>query len=75
MGFFHTAEGVSWSYAVSTLVVRFVGVFVLLGVVQGALQLSAFLIRRYEARFPEKPAAPERKPRRNVKKDAAKAKS
>ncbi|MBZ0251768.1 MAG: hypothetical protein K8I02_00375 [Candidatus Methylomirabilis sp.] len=73
MDVFHLAEGVSWSYAISSLAIRFVGVFVLLAAVQIALQTATALIRRYEARFPEKPPEPPKKPHRNVKKDAAKA--
>ena len=46
----HTDPSVNWSYALITLVVRFVGVFVVMLVMQVALQLSARVIRMIETR-------------------------
>jgi hypothetical protein len=39
-----------WDYAVITLVVRFIGVFVVMGVMQIALQASARVVRTVEKR-------------------------
>ena len=43
-----------WQYATVTLVVRFIGVFVVMGVMQLALQASAAAVRAFEKR----PAGP-----------------
>lgn len=41
---------IDWNYAMVTLVVRFIGVFVVMAVVQVALQASSLVIHRIEAR-------------------------
>lgn len=48
---------IDWDYAMITLVVRFIGVFVVMGVMQVALQVSSVVVRRYEARSEPMPAA------------------
>jgi len=47
---------IDWNYAMITLVVRFIGVFVVMGVMQVALQISSVAVRRYEARSEPMPA-------------------
>ena len=40
------AQGVDWRYALTSLVVRFVGVFAVLGILQVAIQAASWLLRR-----------------------------
>jgi len=47
--FQYTQPGLDWSYAMITLVVRFIGVFIVMLVMQVALQIAARVIRRIEA--------------------------
>jgi Na+-transporting methylmalonyl-CoA/oxaloacetate decarboxylase gamma subunit len=48
--FTYADPNIDWDYAVLTLIVRFIGVFVVMIVMQVALQLSSAVLRRYEAR-------------------------
>jgi len=41
---------IDWNYALITLVVRFIGVFLVMGVMQIALQISSATVRWFEAR-------------------------
>ncbi|MFN2425784.1 MAG: hypothetical protein ABR587_05005 [Candidatus Binatia bacterium] len=54
--FAYTDPSIDWNYAMVTLVVRFIGVFVVMALVQVALQAASHVIHRIEAR-PEAKAA------------------
>ncbi len=43
-------EAIDWGYAVSTLVIRFVGIFVVLGVLQVIMQITGRVFTRLDAR-------------------------
>lgn len=43
-------EGIDWGYAISTLVIRFVGIFVVLGVLQVIMQITGRIFTRLDAR-------------------------
>lgn len=43
-------EAIDWGYAVSTLVIRFVGIFVVLGVLQVIMQITGRIFTRLDAR-------------------------
>lgn len=47
---------IDWTYAMVTLLVRFIGVFVVMFVMQVALQISSRLVRAYEGRETARPA-------------------
>lgn len=42
------AKGVDWNYALTSLVIRFIGIFAVLGVLQVAIQIAGWLLRRIE---------------------------
>jgi hypothetical protein len=42
-------EAIDWGYAISTLVIRFVGIFVVLGVLQVIMQITGRVFARLEA--------------------------
>ena len=42
------AKGVDWNYALTSLVIRFIGVFAVLGILQVAIQATSWLLRRTE---------------------------
>lgn len=44
----YTDPSIDWGYAMSTLVVRFLGVFVVLGIVQAAIQVASRVIGAFE---------------------------
>jgi hypothetical protein len=48
---------IDWNYAMVTLVVRFIGVFVVMFVMQVALQVSSYAVQRVESRGAETAAA------------------
>ena len=50
-------EPVNWSFALSSLVIRFVGVFIVLAIMQVGIRLSSFVI----GRFSPVPPSPEGK--------------
>jgi hypothetical protein len=56
-------EAIDWGYAVSTLVIRFVGIFVVLGVLQVIMQVTGRIFTRLDARksleLPKTPAPSE----------------
>ena len=56
--FTYTDPSIDWDYAMITLVVRFIGVFLVMGVMQVALQVSSRVVRRIESRAEAAPAAP-----------------
>jgi len=43
-------EAIDWGYAISTLVIRFVGIFVVLGVLQVIMQITGRVFTRLEAK-------------------------
>ncbi len=43
-----------WSYALSTLIIRFVGIFIVLGILQVVMQLSGKFFRHLEEKAKEK---------------------
>jgi Na+-transporting methylmalonyl-CoA/oxaloacetate decarboxylase gamma subunit len=43
-------EPIDWSYAISTLIIRFVGIFVVLGVLQVVMQISGRIFARIDAK-------------------------
>lgn len=49
-------ETVDWGYAISTLIIRFVGIFVVLGVLQAVMQITGRVFARLDAR--QKDASP-----------------
>jgi hypothetical protein len=51
-----TDPSVDWNFAIVTLMVRFIGVFVVMFVMQVALQVSSRLVRAYEERGAAGPA-------------------
>ncbi len=42
-------EAIDWGYAVSTLVIRFVGIFIVLGVLQVIMQITGRVFTRLDA--------------------------
>jgi Na+-transporting methylmalonyl-CoA/oxaloacetate decarboxylase gamma subunit len=42
------AKGVDWNYALTSLVIRFIGVFAVLGILQVAIQIAGRLFARIE---------------------------
>ncbi len=43
-------EQIDWGYALSTLVIRFIGIFVVLGMLQIVMQISGRVFARLDAR-------------------------
>ncbi len=43
-------EAIDWGYAISTLVIRFVGIFIVLGVLQVIMQITGRVFTRLEAK-------------------------
>jgi Na+-transporting methylmalonyl-CoA/oxaloacetate decarboxylase gamma subunit len=43
-------EGIDWGYAISTLVIRFVGIFVVLGILQMIMQITGRIFTRLDAK-------------------------
>jgi hypothetical protein len=43
-------EPIDWSYAISTLIIRFVGIFVVLGVLQVVMQISGRIFAHIDAK-------------------------
>ncbi|MBW2107344.1 MAG: hypothetical protein JRI36_01585 [Deltaproteobacteria bacterium] len=43
-------EAVDWGYAISTLVIRFVGIFIVLGALQIVMQITGRIFARMDAR-------------------------
>ncbi|MBI5504758.1 MAG: hypothetical protein HY899_08135 [Deltaproteobacteria bacterium] len=54
----YTDPSIDWSYATVTLIVRFIGVFVVMAVVQAALQIASAVIIRLESRGAAPATAP-----------------
>lgn len=42
------AKGVDWNYALTSLIIRLIGVFAVLGILQVAIQIAGWLLRRIE---------------------------
>ena len=47
-------ETLDWGYAISTLIIRFVGIFVVLGMLQIVMQISGRIFARLDARNQER---------------------
>jgi Na+-transporting methylmalonyl-CoA/oxaloacetate decarboxylase gamma subunit len=45
---------VDWTYAISTLIIRFVGIFVVLGILQVVMQVTGRIFTRLDARDAQK---------------------
>ncbi len=43
-------ETIDWNYAISTLVIRFVGIFIVLGVLQVIMQITGRVFTRLDAK-------------------------
>jgi Na+-transporting methylmalonyl-CoA/oxaloacetate decarboxylase gamma subunit len=43
-------ETIDWTYAISTLLIRFVGIFVVLGILQVVMQISGRIFARIDAK-------------------------
>jgi hypothetical protein len=43
-------ETIDWTYAISTLLIRFVGIFVVLGMLQVIMQISGRIFARIDAK-------------------------
>ena len=43
-------EAIDWGYAISTLVIRFVGIFIVLGVLQVIMQITGRVFTRLDAK-------------------------
>lgn len=43
-------EGIDWSYAISTLLIRFVGIFVVLGILQVVMQITGRVFAHLDAK-------------------------
>jgi hypothetical protein len=46
-------EPVNWGFALSSLVIRFVGVFIILAIMQIGIRLSTFIISRFTSEQPD----------------------
>jgi Na+-transporting methylmalonyl-CoA/oxaloacetate decarboxylase gamma subunit len=51
-------ETVDWGYAISTLVIRFVGIFIVLGILQVVMQVTGRVFARLDARQKDAPLTP-----------------
>jgi hypothetical protein len=51
-------ETIDWGYAFSTLIIRFVGIFVVLGMLQIVMQISGRIFARLDARKPDRGSRP-----------------
>lgn len=45
-------DNATWSYIVSTVIIRFIGVFVVLGLLQIGIYVSGRLVSRFTAKAP-----------------------
>jgi hypothetical protein len=43
-------EVIDWNYAIATLIIRFVGIFVVLGILQAIMQISGRVFARIDER-------------------------
>ena len=48
-------EAVDWGYAISTLLIRFVGIFVVLGILQVAIQITGRFFTYLDAKQEKRP--------------------
>jgi Na+-transporting methylmalonyl-CoA/oxaloacetate decarboxylase gamma subunit len=51
-------ETVDWGYAISTLIIRFVGIFVVLGILQVIMQLTGRVFARLDAKHKDTLSTP-----------------
>lgn len=49
-------ETIDWGYAMSTLLIRFVGIFVVLGILQVVMQISGRIFARIDAKQKDRPS-------------------
>ena len=47
-------EPINWGFALSSLIIRFIGVFIVLAILQVGIRLSSFIINRFA---PDQPPA------------------
>ncbi len=48
---------IDWGYAISTLIIRFVGIFVVLGILQVVMQITGRIFARLDAKTAETAAS------------------
>jgi hypothetical protein len=51
-------ETIDWGYAISTLIIRFVGIFVVLGMLQIVMQITGRIFAHLEAKKQDKTSEP-----------------
>ena len=51
-------ESIDWSYAISTLLIRFVGIFVVLGILQVVMQITGRIFAYVDAKQKETSSKP-----------------
>ncbi|MFA4916844.1 MAG: hypothetical protein WC560_09255 [Syntrophales bacterium] len=49
-------ESINWGYVFSTLIIRFIGVFIVLAILQIGMSISSKIIRRIESRQSTNPS-------------------
>jgi hypothetical protein len=54
----HSISTVDWNYAFSTLIIRFVGIFVVLGILQVVMQFTGRIFAYLDTRENRRPAEP-----------------
>ncbi len=54
----HSISTVDWTYAFSTLIIRFVGIFVVLGILQLVMQITGRIFARLNARQKDESSRP-----------------
>jgi len=55
----HSISTVDWNYAFSTLIIRFVGIFVVLGLLQVVMQFTGRIFAYLDTRAVRQPAQPQ----------------
>lgn len=64
-------ESVDWSYAISTLLIRFVGIFVVLGILQVVMQITGRIFAYVDAKQKKTSSKPEVAPEELTHEEAA----
>jgi len=64
-------ETIDWTYAISTLIIRFVGIFVVLGVLQIIMQITGRIFARLDIRDQRTSASPTPSPHLTAEEAAA----
>ena len=52
----HSISTVDWNYAFSTLIIRFVGIFIVLGILQVIMQITGRIFAHLDTRGDRRPA-------------------